>query len=755
MFTCVLALLALPLLLITEPSHADAPRVKHVIAYQSPGHFAGWPANEGFWSWGDEILVGFEVSRFKERDDTHNVDPASPKRIVFARSLDGGETWAAEEHAEIAIPAYLGNANRRRELAPGAKEPKPCPGGINFAHPDFAMKIRNQYFYVSTDRGRKWDGPFTLPDFAHPRLMTRTNYLVVDANTCRIFAETIPPGAPRDAGGERGQTFMAETTDGGRTWKQIAWLAPDPWQIAKESIAYSIMPDLVTLEDGTIVTSIRERSGAKKWTDVYASRDEGRSWDKRSRIFDGNNNPAALVKLGGERLAAVYGWRNEPFGIRAKISEDGGRTWGREVVLRDDAREWDLGYVRAMRRGDGKIVAVYYYTTKDNPEQHIAATIWEPPPAPAVSARKPVNAKEVTVFDGYKGWEHDGIIYRLACGVSIAEAGNGDLLAYWLSGADTEPSPDNCILLARSSDGGHTWSEPSVFIPAGEHAGAVSNLFATESGQLVALGAQWPSEEEYTRWNYFRMTSDDHGKTWSSPQPINLRDGRAALGRRIRLSDGRWLFPSNLFLPRAKPLHGTYEQLAKATSETEAAGLAETGAEVNNVKFSRFLHGCMSFIADDAFTTFEPGGIVNNRPLGLLEPTVIQLKDGSVVMLMRAEWGGFLWKSVSTDGGRTWSPAEQTDIPNPSSLADLMRWPDGRIFLLHNPNGGKVGGRGSRDPLAMWVSDDEMKTWSAKATLASGARCAYPHALRTRDGKLLVAYDRDRRQVRVVHVNVD
>ena len=49
------------------------------------------------------------------------------------------------------------------------------------------------------------------------------------------------------------------------------------------------------------------------------------------------------------RIACVYGYRLPPFGLRARLSEDGGRTWGREIVLRDDGGSWDLGYPRVDR----------------------------------------------------------------------------------------------------------------------------------------------------------------------------------------------------------------------------------------------------------------------------------------------------------------------------------------------------------------------------------------------------------------------
>jgi hypothetical protein len=60
------------------------------------------------------------------------------------------------------------------------------------------------------------------------------------------------------------------------------------------------------------------------------------------------------------------------------LSDDDGQSWGGEIILRDDGRNWDLGYPRMVQRLDGKLVTIYYYTTDHDPEQHIAATIWDP-----------------------------------------------------------------------------------------------------------------------------------------------------------------------------------------------------------------------------------------------------------------------------------------------------------------------------------------------------------------------------------------
>ena len=70
--------------------------------------------------------------------------------------------------------------------------------------------------------------------------------------------------------------------------------------------------------------------------------------------------------------------RKAPFGIRARISKDEGKTWSEEIALRKDGGSWDLGYPRSILRADGKIVTVYYFNEAADRERYIGATIWDP-----------------------------------------------------------------------------------------------------------------------------------------------------------------------------------------------------------------------------------------------------------------------------------------------------------------------------------------------------------------------------------------
>ncbi len=344
--------------------------IEHVIVYKEEGKFAGWPANGGFWSWGDELLVCFEIGSYKPRASNHAFDPAVPMRCGFARSVDGGATWTFEEHANVRVPVKMAKADY---IA------KP-DGGFDFSKPGFAMKFRDAAMWATSDRGRSWQGPFWTSNQKDWVFLSRTSYSVTDADSAFVFmtARTRQKDK-KERSRNRSQTWR--TDDGGKTFNYVSSFGEaDKFKdVGEKYDAYSIMPSALRLGEGHYVCAVRELIRREKWVRIYESKDFCRTWVALGDIAKGAHNPAALVSLGGLRIAAIYGSRqNGPQGIYGRISNDGGRTWEKEVALRQDAASWDFGYPVATVRKDGAIVAVYYMTTKENPQQHIAATIWKP-----------------------------------------------------------------------------------------------------------------------------------------------------------------------------------------------------------------------------------------------------------------------------------------------------------------------------------------------------------------------------------------
>lgn len=351
--------------------------IQHVKVFHEPGRFGGWPANHGIWIWGNEILVGFSRGYHKNLGPyRHNIDREKPEEHWLARSIDGGVTWQREYPAEQGVlipagPALHGIA------PPGLKEKqwRDCPGGIDFTHPDFAMTLRmtNMHkgpsrMYYSTDRGHRWEGPFRIPDLGTPGIAARTDYIVNSKDDCLLFLTA----AKQDK--QEGRPICARTTDGGKTWKFVA-------NIGDEPKGYSIMPSTVRLGENELFTAVRCRIGPRTWLEAFRSTDNGQNWklDNIPVPDMGEGNPAAMLRLADGRVCLTYGFRAPPYSMRARLSSDGGRTWGKEIILRDDGSGRDVGYPRSVQRPDGKVVTIYYFMdAKTGVERYIAATIWDP-----------------------------------------------------------------------------------------------------------------------------------------------------------------------------------------------------------------------------------------------------------------------------------------------------------------------------------------------------------------------------------------
>lgn len=364
---CKLAAVGLSVVLSQCVLAGDAAVVDHVVVYKQPERFAGWPANNGIWAWGDEIVVGFTLGYHDdEKQGGHPIRRDRPSTAMQARSTDGGATW------KIETPNYVDENGRE----PTPTEPT---GGIDFEHADFALMFRMEgsnsgfsQFYFSHDRCRTWQGPFKLPTFGRKGIFARTDYIVQGKHRLMAFFT-----AAKDGGGE-GWPFAARTDDGGASWEFVGWIGPQPGEGG-----YAIMPSTLRLKNGALLSMIRRRGvfedGKRWWVEAFLSPDDGRSWYMLDEPYLPNRgNPTHMIRLRDGRIALTYGWRGAPYGVRAKLSSDEGKTWSDEIVLRDDGKGWDLGYPRTIQRADGKIVTAYYFNDRHGKERYIAATVWDP-----------------------------------------------------------------------------------------------------------------------------------------------------------------------------------------------------------------------------------------------------------------------------------------------------------------------------------------------------------------------------------------
>lgn len=341
--------------------------VEHVLVYHKPGYFNAWPANNGIWIWENEILVGFAQGDFKFDVLKHSFDRSKPMMYLLARSLDGGETWSVEDPDNF---------------VEDGEQPVPLLIPVNFTHPDFAMRINRTEFYYSYDRGKTWNGPFIFPAEDGQELTSRTDYLVNGDNDGLFFLSLVDE---RVRSGLPDRAFAARTMDGGKSINFLSWMT-------ETDTIRSVMTSTVRIEGDHLVSAMRRRydiPDAEKsapqinWIDVYQSFDNGNSWSFLSKVADTdrgtrNGNPPSLIKLNDGRLCVTYAFRGVPYSIRARISPDNGRTWGKEIILRENVLPPDIGYTRSVQRSDGNVVTLYYLATEERNEEHIEAAIWDP-----------------------------------------------------------------------------------------------------------------------------------------------------------------------------------------------------------------------------------------------------------------------------------------------------------------------------------------------------------------------------------------
>ncbi|MCC6288618.1 MAG: exo-alpha-sialidase [Chitinophagaceae bacterium] len=379
--------LSISLLIVNNnlPAQVNAKDVQHVKVYYEPGMYGGWPANNGIWIWGNEILVGFSKGFYKDLGSKHNIDRDKPQLHLLARSMDGGSTWVIEDPATKGLVPHGHFVAKPRTDVPQQKviqltEP------INFQHAGFALTAysngdagESRYWY-SYDKGHNWNGPFALPNFGTPGTAARTDYIIDGKNECTLFITAAK------SNGKEGRVICVRTTDGGKNWSLLS-------RIGEEPKDYDIMPASVRISNNEILVTTRKKEGGISLIPAWLSSDNGKSWTPLQNASDdtGIGNPPAMIKLKDGRICLVYGYRSnaesiaakiKTSDIRARLSNDNGRSWSKEYILRNDGSGQDIGYPRIVQRPDGKVVVIYYFMDNiTGRERYIGASIWEPPVA--------------------------------------------------------------------------------------------------------------------------------------------------------------------------------------------------------------------------------------------------------------------------------------------------------------------------------------------------------------------------------------
>jgi hypothetical protein len=89
-------------------------------------------------------------------------------------------------------------------------------------------------------------------------------------------------------------------------------------------------------------------------------------------------HPLQALRLPDNRVFLVYGYRHEPYGIRARIlnPECTDFATAEEIVLREDGGSGDIGYPWAVMLDDKQVLVTYYFNI-NNGNRHIAGSLVE------------------------------------------------------------------------------------------------------------------------------------------------------------------------------------------------------------------------------------------------------------------------------------------------------------------------------------------------------------------------------------------
>lgn len=252
---------------------------------------------------------------------------------------------------------------------------------------------------------------------------------------------------------------------------------------------------------------------------------------------------------------------------------------------------------------------------------------------------------------------------------TLATLPSDDVLTAWFEGAG-EGSPDTAIWLARRTGSG--WEERVKVADLGPVPHWNPVLFLASEGVLHLF---FKVGERIAEWQTWRIMSEDGGATWTAPRELvpGDRGGRGPVKNKpIVAGDGAWLAPASLEDERWE---------------------------------------CFVDASRDGGRTWQASERIPGQ--GLIQPSLWESAPGSVHMLMRST-KGFVCRSDSADGGRTWSPAYPTELPNNNSGLDLARLGDGALVLAHNPVGASWG---PRTPLVLSTSRDNGVSWEQAVVL--------------------------------------
>jgi predicted neuraminidase len=295
------------------------------------------------------------------------------------------------------------------------------------------------------------------------------------------------------------------------------------------------------------------------------------------------------------------------------------------------------------------------------------------------------------------------------------ELRNGDLYLVFFSGHGEYNDNSAAVFGARFRRDGPRWSSPDAIARDPFHSLGNPVIWQAPDG-LVWL---FYVSRYGTHWSDSRIAgkvSRDGARTWSDSFMVACEGGMMVRGHPIVLHNGDYLLP-------------IYHEVGRDTESVDAncASL-----------FLRF---------DPATKLWQPGDRVRSR-LGNIQPAAVEVAPNHLLAFCRrggdyaGRPDGWLVRTESRDGGRTWSEGGDSEFPNPNAAVDFIKLRNGHLLLVFNDS------FTNRTPLTVAISTDNAKTFPYRRNIAEGpGDFGYPTAVQTRDEKIHVVYTSDERTV--------
>jgi predicted neuraminidase len=334
----------------------------------------------------------------------------------------------------------------------------------------------------------------------------------------------------------------------------------------------------------------------------------------------------------------------------------------------------------------------------------------------------------------------------------IVEAPNGDLLVCWFHGSGERKADDVKVEGARLRRGTHVWSERFTMADTPGYPDTNCTMFIDPKGRLWLL---WPTilaNEWHTALMKYRVSDDYAGDgcpRWQTSEVLHVTPSQAfqdAVLSYVDQEQARNTAPGN----EQKQVVQTWLEELRAHAQdklyrrlgwmTRAHPFVLDGTRLIVPLYSDGFDFSLMAITDDWGQTWH-----TSTPLigaGNIQPSIVQRRDGSLFTLMRDNGPAphRLHQSESRDRGETWSPVQDSDLPNPGSGAEIISLRNGHWVLIGNDT------EKGRNSLAVQISDDQGKTWPWKRHLEfeppgpEAGSFHYPSIIQAKDGTLHASY---------------